>query len=214
MVVMCYACPCNDNHVVIARETSSFRAGRKSRWLMDQSPEERWRQSLEGARSSADALRTLQAVYGEVERLFHQSNEFIAWLYGPGDLSMGKRGVLLLLLRAGPQTVPQMAQKKQVSRQYIQKIVNQLVQAGYVALEENEAHKRSSLVRLTEQGQAYMRERLQHELQIVREMAIPFPPDTLEETAAMLRAIREWQLTELHRLMQAHAPTEPGAEGG
>lgn len=190
--------------VVIAREVSGLCRARKSSKLMGQPSEEREGQAPEGARSSTEALRALQAVYGEVEALFHQSNDFIAWLYGPGALSMGKRGVLLLLLWGGPQTVPQMAQKKQVSRQYIQKVVNQLAEAGYVLLTENEAHKRSSLVRLTEHGQAYMRERLQHELEIVREMVVPFPPDTLEETAATLRAIREWQLVELRRLMQEH----------
>lgn len=167
------------------------------------SEEQRWG-TPEGARSSEDALRALQAVYNENEALFHQSNDFIARLYGPGDLSLGKRGVLIHLFRGGPQTVPQVAQAKQVSRQYIQKVVNQLVQAGYVRFAENEAHKRSPLVQLSEQGWAYLIGRLEHEVRMVREMVIPFPPDKLEETAAMLRAIREWQRAELHRLMQEH----------
>lgn len=178
---------------------------------MSQPPEEPRRQVPEGARSSTEALGALQAVYGEVERLFHQSNDFIGQVYGPGDLSMSKRGVLLRLFRSGPQTVPQIAQAKQVSRQYIQKVVNQLAQAGYVSFAENEAHKRSPLVQLTNQGHAYMAGRLQHEMQMVREMVIPFAPDKLQETTAMLRAIREWQLVELHRLMQEYAssPAEP-----
>ncbi len=173
---------------------------------MSQSAEEQEGREPEGARSSEDALRTLQLVYIETEALFHQSNDFMAQLYGPGDLSLSKRGVLLLLLQSGPQAVPQIAQRKQVSRQYIQKVVNQLIEADYVALAKNEAHKRSSLVQLTEQGKAYLIERLQHEMQLVREMVIPFPPDRLQETAQMLRAIREWQQAELQRLMSAHSP--------
>jgi DNA-binding MarR family transcriptional regulator len=178
---------------------------------MSQPPEEQQGRAPEGARSSTEALRALQSVYTENEALFHQSNDFVAQVYGQGELSLGKRGVLRLLLQSGPQTVPQMAQKKHVSRQYIQKIVNQLAQAGYVAFAENEARKRSSLVHLTDQGRTYLLGRLQREVQIVREMVIPFPPDKLEETAAMLRAIREWQLTELQRLMQTRepAPAEP-----
>ncbi len=181
---------------------------------MSQPPEEQQGRAPEGARSSTEALRALQAVYTENEALFHQSSDFVAQVYGQGDLSLGKRGVLRLLLQSGPQTVPQMAQKKHVSRQYIQKIVNQLAQAGYVGFAENEARKRSSLVQLTNQGRTYLLGRLQREVQIVREMVIPFPPDTLQETAATLRAIREWQLAELQRLMQAREPAPADAEPG
>lgn len=173
---------------------------------MSQSAEEQQGRGPEGARSSEDALRALQLVYSETEALFHQSNDFMAQLYGPGDLSLSKRAVLLLLLQAGPQTVPQIARRKQVSRQYIQKVVNQLIEASYVTLAKNEAHKRSSLAHLTEQGKAYLIERLQHEVQMVREMVIPFPPDRLQETAHMLRAIREWQRDELQHLMQKYGP--------
>lgn len=182
---------------------------------MSQPPEGQQGQAPEGARSSEDALRALQLVYVETDKLFHQSNDFIMQFAGPGELSLAKRGVLLLLLRAGPQTVPQIAQQKEVSRQYIQKVVNQLAQAGYVAFTENEAHKRSSLVQLTEQGRTHFIERLQHEMQIVREMVIPFPPEKLQETAAMLRAIREWQRAELPPLIQKYgpAPAEQGPGG-
>jgi DNA-binding MarR family transcriptional regulator len=181
---------------------------------VSQPPEEQQGRAPEGARSSSEALRALQSVYTENEALFHQSNDFIAQVYGQGELSLGKRGVLILLLQTGQQTVPQMAQAKHVSRQYIQKIVNQLAQAGYVTFAENEAHKRSSLVRLTDQGRTYLVGRLQREVQIVREMVIPFPLDKLQETAATLRAIREWQLVELQRLMQAHRPAPAQPEPG
>jgi DNA-binding MarR family transcriptional regulator len=181
---------------------------------MSQPPEEQQGQAPERARSSEDALRTLQSVYIETEALFHQSNDFIGQFYGPGELSLGKRGVLLLLMRSGPQTVPQIAQKKEVSRQYIQKVVNQLAQVGYVAFAENEAHKRSSLVQLTDQGRTYLIGRLQHEMQIVREMVIPFPPDKLQETAATLRAIREWQRAELQRLIEKYGPPAEPEPGG
>lgn len=197
--------------VVIMHKPGCLWATGKGRFPVSQPPEEQQGRAPEGARSSTEALRALQSLYGENEALFHQSNDFVAQIYEQGDLSLGKRGVLRRLLQIGPQTVPQMAQAKHVSRQYIQKIVNQLAQAGYVTFTENEAHKRSSLVQLTDQGRTYLLDRLQHEVQIVREMVIPFPPDKLEETAAMLRAIREWQLVELRRLMQAHgpAPAEP-----
>jgi DNA-binding MarR family transcriptional regulator len=215
MVVIWYACAGDDNHVVIARDISHFGAAEKSSFFMSQ-PSEKQRWGVpKGARSSDEALETLQAVYTENEALFHQSNDFIARLYGPGDLSLGKRGVLFLLFRVGPQTVPQIAQTRQVSRQYIQKVVNQLAQNGYVLFAENEVHKRSSLVELTEQGRDYLIGRLQHEVQMVREMVIPFPPDKLQETATMLRAIREWQRAELQRLMENYGPTavEPESDG-
>ncbi len=66
----------------------------------------------------------------------------------------GTWGVLRSLSREGPQSVPQLARARPVARQYMQKIVNQLLDEGLVVLQDNPAHQRSKLVALSDAGAA------------------------------------------------------------
>ena len=154
-----------------------------------------------GAHSRREALIALQEIYIETEKLYYQSNEFIARIYGHEEISMGRRSVLLALFSSKPQTMPQLAQAQSVSRQYIQKLVGQLIEEGYVAFAENPTHKRSHLVQLTAEGRSYMQNVLQREMKIVAAQVIDFPIEELTETARMLRVIRAWQKEELERLL-------------
>lgn len=155
----------------------------------------------EGAQSSRESLIALQHVYDENESLYHQSSSFIEAVYGHGAVSMGRRGVLLALYRDGPQTVPQMARQKSVSRQYIQTLVNRLVEEGYVELIDNAGHKRSHLIQLTEEGKEYMLRMRKREAEIVKNMVITIPVEKLQATVETLRAIREWQKEQREKLL-------------
>lgn len=67
-------------------------------------------------------------------------------------VSVGVRAVLDLLARNGPLTVPQMGRAQSLSRQFVQRMVNDATASGLVELADNPAHRRSRLVRLTERG--------------------------------------------------------------
>jgi DNA-binding MarR family transcriptional regulator len=69
-------------------------------------------------------------------------------------VSVGVRAVLDLLARNGPLTVPQMGRAQSLSRQFVQRMVNDATASGLVELADNPAHRRSRLVRLTERGSA------------------------------------------------------------
>jgi len=69
-------------------------------------------------------------------------------------VSVGVRAVLDLLARGGPMTVPQMGRAQSLSRQFVQRMVNEAAAAGLVDLVDNPAHRRSRLVRLTAAGRA------------------------------------------------------------
>ncbi|HEV2659072.1 MAG TPA: hypothetical protein VGU68_00610 [Ktedonobacteraceae bacterium] len=169
---------------------------------MDDTNGEEQRKTPEGARSSREALVALQTVYVETEALYQQSSMFVEQVHGQGELSMGRRNLLLALLHSSAQTVPQMARSKSVSRQYIQKLVNQLGDEGLVEFVDNAAHKRSHLVQLTQKGKEYITAMLQREVKIIAQMVIDIPAERLQETAQMLRTIRVWQKSELQRLLQ------------
>jgi DNA-binding MarR family transcriptional regulator len=66
----------------------------------------------------------------------------------------GEWGTLRTLVNDGPQTVPNMARSKPVSRQHCQTIVNALEAQGLVEFVDNPKHKTSRLVRVTKKGQA------------------------------------------------------------
>lgn len=64
----------------------------------------------------------------------------------------GEWGVLRTLVKEGPNTVPDIARSRPVSRQHCQTICNALEAQGLVEFVENPKHKKSKLVRATKKG--------------------------------------------------------------
>ncbi|MFD9123594.1 MarR family winged helix-turn-helix transcriptional regulator [Kitasatospora sp. NPDC059571] len=69
-------------------------------------------------------------------------------------VSVGVRAVLDLLREHGPMTVPQMGRAQSLSRQFVQRMVNDAAARNLVESIPNPAHQRSSLIRLTDDGRA------------------------------------------------------------
>ncbi|MFI6509694.1 MarR family winged helix-turn-helix transcriptional regulator [Streptosporangium sp. NPDC050855] len=69
-------------------------------------------------------------------------------------LSVGTRAVLVMLRGHGPMTVPQMGRAQALSRQFVQRMVNDAAARHLVEIVPNPAHRRSSLIRLTTEGEA------------------------------------------------------------
>ena len=125
--------------------------------------------------------------------LFHRLRAAAAQVHGQGELTAGRRGVLRDLERFGPQTVPQMARRRPVSRQHIQTLVNGLIADGLTEAVENPAHRRSRLVRLTASGRALVEAMRRREARILA--AIPLDlgrhgTRDLERAAEVLNRVR------------------------
>ncbi|MGA4838377.1 MarR family winged helix-turn-helix transcriptional regulator [Streptomyces sp. G45] len=86
-------------------------------------------------------------LYRRVQRKVEQSEPI-------EGLSVGVRAVLDLLRRHGPMTVPQMGRAQSLSRQFVQRMVHDAAARGLVEITANPAHRRSSLIRLTGDGEA------------------------------------------------------------
>ena len=69
-------------------------------------------------------------------------------------VSVGVRSVLVLLHRYGSMTVPQMGRVMALTRQFVQRMVNDAVDRGWAEATPNPAHQRSSLIRITDEGEA------------------------------------------------------------
>lgn len=97
----------------------------------------------------ARALAEVYDVVGPLYRRVYRRVERDAPIEG---LSVGVRAVLERLAADGTQTVPQLGRALALSRQFVQRMVNDGLAAGYVELQSNPAHRRSSLVALTAEG--------------------------------------------------------------
>jgi DNA-binding MarR family transcriptional regulator len=140
---------------------------------------------------AAGEYMALQELFDETVSLFHLLRALAAQLHRQGEMTAGRRGILRGLDRLGPQTVPQMARARPVSRQHIQLEVNQLEAEGLVELVANVAHRRSRLVRLTPKGKAHLEEMYQREAELFATLDdVVVPADTVRSASATLRTLR------------------------
>jgi DNA-binding MarR family transcriptional regulator len=158
----------------------------------------------------------MQEVFDQTVSLFHLLRALAAQLHGQGEMTAGRRGILRGLDRLGPQTVPQMARARPVSRQHIQLEVNQLEADGLVELIENVAHKRSRLVRLAPQGKAQLEAMERREAELYAQWGLPIPEEELRAAAAVLRALRETLLQAQSHMMRdsGYAASTQAADAG
>lgn len=102
-------------------------------------------------------------------------------------------GLLRSLKLAGPQTVPQIARSRPVSRQSIQKLANECLKESFIELIDNPAHQRSKLLRLTAKGEAVfqkLNERLGRDSEPLAEN-IEVDVKELQIAVKVLRQMRE-----------------------
>ena len=109
-------------------------------------------------------------------------------LHDGDDLAVSERRLLLLLRQGGPQSIPQLATRREASRQYIQQTLAPLVARGLVAWQDNPRHRRSRLAVLTEEGVGMTRRVMGREGELVRCLAARAD---LARTTAATDALRE-----------------------
>ena len=99
-------------------------------------------------------------------------------------------GFLHSLAVDGPQTVPQLARARPVTRQHIQQIANEAAQDGLIEFIDNPAHKRSKLLRLTPKGERVHAEMTERLRRFAGDLAVDFDAAELATTARVLNALR------------------------
>lgn len=123
-----------------------------------------------------------QAVRGVFNRLKALGDE----LHGDLDVTTAMRAVMETLSDAGPMTVPQIAKLKGVTRQHIQLLADALVEGGFASVKENPAHRRSSLITLTEKGRRAFAKMRAREAPLIEELSGEFEAQELERATAVL----------------------------
>lgn len=91
--------------------------------------------------------------------------------------AMGGFGVITDIYFHGPQTIPQLLEQRDYTRQNLHDVVKQLEAEGLVEFLENPNHKRSMLVSATEKGVRHMMERRK----IVMKTVVPLTANVSDE---------------------------------
>jgi DNA-binding MarR family transcriptional regulator len=133
----------------------------------------------------------LLRLFDEIPALFHRLRMAADDVHGGRNITAGRRGVLRGLDGLGPQSVPQMARARTVSRQHIQVIVNGLRKDGLVANEENPAHRKSPLVRLTAKGKRLLQAAGEREKQLLAHVSIGLTAKEINNAADTLQLLRD-----------------------
>ncbi|KUL35690.1 transcriptional regulator [Streptomyces sp. NRRL F-4489] len=97
-----------------------------------------------------DVIRRLWPLHRTIVRAVERE------LAGTG-LTAGEHALLDALCAHGPRTVPQLARTLDLDRQPVQRWVNHAAELGLVVTAPNPAHRRSSLIHLTDEGTEIVR---------------------------------------------------------
>jgi DNA-binding MarR family transcriptional regulator len=136
-----------------------------------------------------DREKALYAVFREVRTCFNLLRSLAENLHGDSGITPAMRAVLETLASSGPQTVPEIARMKGVSRQHIQTIANALVEAALIETRSNPAHRKSQLIALTEDGARTFDALAKREEAPLSALASDLDPELLKMSRAVLTRI-------------------------
>jgi DNA-binding MarR family transcriptional regulator len=125
----------------------------------------------------------------EVALLFFRMRAVATEYIGQGQHSTGRRSILLSVSQR-PQTVPEMARERGVSRQHVQKLVDHLVADRLVMTRVNPADRRSRLVSPTSMGNAYFRALRARETKLFSHLARGLDPKDFRRATALIKELR------------------------
>ena len=141
-----------------------------------------------------DQRQAFEPLSRAVRSLFHKMGAGVTLLHETSGITGGMRAVLESVVEGGSQTVPEMARARPVSRQHIQTLVNELLDAGYVEYRDNPAHRRSKLVAPTRVGEAAFAALRARETAALTRLALDIDAQELERaTQALTQLIERFQ---------------------
>ncbi len=134
----------------------------------------------------------LVRVFDEARLMIHRSIVAVERLHDGEGITVPMRAVLEFLRDRDPHTVASIARARSVSRQHVQTIVNDLVDAGLVERLDNPNHRRAPLIAVTGAGREAIDRLHAREREAFAPMLAADPTLTaarLADAAAVLAAI-------------------------
>lgn len=156
--------------------------------------------------TSGQAVQQATALMARITALNFQLTALAEQAHAMGGLAAGRRALLLDLHRHDLLTVPRLADMRPVSRQYVQRLVDGLLEDGYVEAVPNPQHKRSPFYRLTRAGRAHVARIDRREAPMFERFVQLVDGATVARTAALL--------DEIARAVQVIADEQAGVDAG
>lgn len=128
----------------------------------------------------------MTALTTAVRAVFNRLKAVADDMHGDLEVTAAMRAVMETLAAEGAMTVPQIARVKGVTRQHIQLLADALVEAGLAAVKENPAHRRSSLIALTDKGKRTFAKMRAREVPLVSSIANEFEAQDIDRATAIL----------------------------
>ena len=111
-------------------------------------------------------------------------------LVGTG-LTVRMRAVLEILQKYGDQTVPDIAHKLEIKRQYVQVMCNETLASGFVVQRANPRHKRSPIFALTDTGRALIEAIISEEMKLLQELGANLRQDDISTALEVVLAVTD-----------------------
>jgi len=134
---------------------------------------------------SNDAYQIVWLVRRLFRALAQRSNESLLEL----GVSAADRAVLEFLYPEEKLSVPEIAERYQVSRQHVQITVNDLLDSGLLAKRVNPRHKRSPLMALTDKGRTLFEKIRAQDTNTVNQLFSKIPENDIHVTQKTLGSL-------------------------
>lgn len=105
------------------------------------------------------------------------------------ELTVRMRAVLEILRRHGEQTVPDIAARLEIKRQYVQLMVNETLAGGCVLQRANPRHTRSPLFALTDRGRNLIDDIIARELAVMQTIGANLNDDDITTALKVVLAV-------------------------
>lgn len=106
-------------------------------------------------------------------------------------LTVRARAVLEILHAEDKATVPDIAQKLEIKRQYVQVMVNETLAEGLTVKRENPRHKRSTIIALTDKGRALIEDVVRREMLVVSSISAGLNASDVEAALEVVMTLTE-----------------------
>lgn len=111
-------------------------------------------------------------------------------LVGTG-LTVRMRAVLEILHKYGEQTVPEIALRLEIKRQYVQVMCNETLASGLTEQRANPRHKRSPILTLTDHGRSLIEEIISKELKLLEDVGVNLSNEDISTALEVVLAVAE-----------------------
>lgn len=107
------------------------------------------------------------------------------------NLTVRMRAVLEMLDKYGEQTVPEIAARLEIKRQYVQVMCNETFASGLVVQRPNPRHKRSPILALTDHGRTLIEEIISNEMKLMEKVGANLSSEDISTALEVVLAVAD-----------------------